>query len=367
MINDLKELKFYKKADLMTKKRSIKIDWLTAFAVSFVLINIICFFYYRDPGGSNRETGAVSYIVERGRYWINFEEGYGVNKADRNGYINDNSNLSDKYILILGNSQTQGINVFSSQRYPKLLNDKLHIANNNSSRVYSVAQGGADFCKLAQGVTALIKEFPQAEMIIIQVIDGRVVLDDLECIYNQRTFDEVDRAEYIFDNEGIFRRIKHWVKDYIPILGFATGARMKNALNEIKSVSNNRNASVVNNNEQIDVHILSSKLTDALNFLNECVNVPIVIINLNTVRINKEDGSLCVNTNNSSMWKEACNDAGITYVDMGEDWIELYEEEHKLPYGFTNTRPGYGHLNPDGHRKIAEKLYSVLKQEGLIQ
>ena len=94
--------------------------------MSFVLINIICLFYFRDPGGSNRETGAVSYIVERGRYWINFEEGYGVNKADRNGYINDNSNLSDKYILILGNSQTQGINVFSSQRYPKFSEQNRH-------------------------------------------------------------------------------------------------------------------------------------------------------------------------------------------------------------------------------------------------
>ena len=42
--------------------------------------------------------------------------------------------------------------------------------------------------------------------------------------------------------------------------------------------------------------------------------------------------------------------------------VEEYENEAVLPYGFTNTSIGSGHLNKNGHAMIAESLYEIIKE-----
>lgn len=56
----------------------------------------------------------------------------------------------------------------------------------------------------------------------------------------------------------------------------------------------------------------------------------------------------------------ACEENDITFVDMTQDFIDLYETEHIFPNGFPNTAVGVGHLNKYGHDVIAHKLAEVL-------
>ena len=43
--------------------------------------------------------------------------------------------------------------------------------------------------------------------------------------------------------------------------------------------------------------------------------------------------------------------------------MELYKTRHILPYGFLNTKVGYGHLNRYGHEVIAKRLAKEIKHQ----
>ena len=47
---------------------------------------------------------------------------------------------------------------------------------------------------------------------------------------------------------------------------------------------------------------------------------------------------------------------------MRPAFVEYYEHNKEVPYGFSNTKPGNGHLNKLGHRLIAEALIPYIKE-----
>lgn len=53
---------------------------------------------------------------------------------------------------------------------------------------------------------------------------------------------------------------------------------------------------------------------------------------------------------------ESCRKNGITFINMEKPFREYYQKTGKSPRGFPNSRPFMGHLNPEGHRLIAEKM-----------
>ena len=60
-------------------------------------------------------------------------------------------------------------------------------------------------------------------------------------------------------------------------------------------------------------------------------------------------------------FRETCESNGIIFVDMEKDYEQLYEREHRLPYGFINTAVGVGHLNKYGHKTVADRLAEVIR------
>ena len=56
-----------------------------------------------------------------------------------------------------------------------------------------------------------------------------------------------------------------------------------------------------------------------------------------------------------------CADEGIIFVDMTDDFVSLYEEQHILAHGFVNTGVGVGHLNRYGHEMIAKRLAQIIE------
>ena len=55
-------------------------------------------------------------------------------------------------------------------------------------------------------------------------------------------------------------------------------------------------------------------------------------------------------------FEKACQNNNIVFVNLSQDFENLYKEKQVLPFGFVNTRPGGGHLNEYGHQVISNKL-----------
>lgn len=79
------------------------------------------------------------------------------------------------------------------------------------------------------------------------------------------------------------------------------------------------------------------------------------------VKLN-DDGTLNIENEGVEKFKEACQENGIVFVDMTDDFESLYYKQHKLPYGFINTGVGVGHLNKYGHEVIANRLAKTIEE-----
>ena len=82
-----------------------------------------------------------------------------------------------------------------------------------------------------------------------------------------------------------------------------------------------------------------------------------------SISLNK-DGSLSINDNleTRKQFSALCEQNGIYFLDMSERFLAEYEKDFTLPYGFSNTSVGTGHMNKAGHRMFAEEIYNLMKR-----
>ena len=62
------------------------------------------------------------------------------------------------------------------------------------------------------------------------------------------------------------------------------------------------------------------------------------------------------------MVTDCCEKAGVVFVDLTESFLNGYEQQHKLPYGFLNTSPGMGHMNSWGHELFARAVFETINE-----
>lgn len=338
-------------------------QWCGATALAFLAVNLICVFYFHTPASINRAGGAVYNVNQPGSFFTNTEEGYGFNKVDHNGYVNSEDILSDDgYILFLGNSMTQGSTLKSDQRYVQILNQLLkEDSGSANAKAYSIARGGSDFVELATGYEAAVAEFPQANAVVIQISDGNFNYDRSDEIFHQRFYEDTQSASSLFENEDTTSTLVHNVKNFFPLVAYIKGRRFDKLSNPFSGAfiyQAPTAATPQNTTEDVDKDQLK-KLTDILTWLNSRNDLPLIILNIPSIRL-EEDGSIFVYATNNALWTQACEASGVQWINMAEDWQELYNSSKILPFGYTNSKIGHGHMSPAANEKVAIKLYNIL-------
>lgn len=343
------------------------LSWIGAFGIGFIIANFLVSFYFFEPGWFNRQGGATKMIYEPGGKIVRADEGYTVTHIDENGYINESSDLSDKgYVLVLGNSQSNGNNVMPEDKYVQVLNNLLkNDRQEKNSCVYNISVGGKDFCDIVRGFEAAIKEFPQAQAVVIQIQTTDLDLDKLQDCIVQRTFSEEDRGNYLKEHITFKQKILNNIKNYFPLWIY---------LWEIKSQKidlnfNNafwyrqENQESVADNKPVYMDEYEIMLERALNYLGSDYNVKVIIVNIPIIRLDSNGEIIYCESETETVFENLCKENGVTYCNMISKYQAEYQNSYKLPYGFSNTSMGAGHLNKDGHRMVAEELYSILKQK----
>jgi hypothetical protein len=57
---------------------------------------------------------------------------------------------------------------------------------------------------------------------------------------------------------------------------------------------------------------------------------------------------------------QAVEKTGTRYISMRDDFVSYFQQEHRMPQGFANTKPGTGHINELGHALVAERLSQII-------
>lgn len=330
------------------------IQWLVAIALALVSLNILLMFYHRPAGWIERTESATNAIWRPGSTLLMGTEGRGRYKVDKDGYLNANLPKQEGYCLVLGASYTQGKEVEFGKRYTDLLNSMLADSEFELA-VYNCSQDAKFLPGIINDFYAVTKEFPDAETIVIETGNTEFSSRELKAACIQHDFDENQIGSVIYRNMPTVQKAKLLFKEGLPLY---TILKSQIAAIRVKDRSVQVNDNIVNiidyETEQI--------LNDALSLIRSQFGGKLIIMYHPNVLLTENGNLEIINQDTTAMFEKACSANDIIFVDVSDAFLLAYEENYAVPYGFSNTTIGTGHLNEDGHRIIAEELYKVLKE-----
>lgn len=329
---------------------------IVPFILAFCVVNGIAFGYKYDPIWIKRDGGLTKGLYIPGSRVINNEEGYGYGIIDENGYANYSAELREDYVLVFGNSQSNGHNVHYTDTYIYILNKLFNSLE--ETYVYNISNGGFTICDIVKGFKAGITEFPDSTAIIIQINDMNFDINTMEEALNQRSYSDEDSIDFLLQHRTVEETVLGWIKKYFPLVSIIVGEKypkLEKGVDHIfVSTSGFDCVEEPYTNGTYEV-----VLDKALKKIREEYERELIILYLPPMEI-KSDGMIIKYSEYYTNFVSVCRKYDIRIVDMGEKFLENYQLDYAIPYGFNNTLPGEGHLNKEGHAMVAQVLYKLL-------
>ena len=318
------------------------LKFIFAGIVAVAILCVILIPYSLTPVHIENSKGNTDYIWPSNAPWCKMTEGVAWGRFDENGY-NNIEVVENPDILVLGSSHTEAVNVLQSQNFAALLGEMFE----DVYTIYNMGISGHFFLKVCKYLPKTIELNPEAKYIIIETSDVAFEQWDVDRLLN-------GTVEYTPSNSkgliGLLQKLPFFRLTYHQITG-----GLLDLLIPQKTQGSNTSAMLIEKplpNESV-YDALFTYIQDIL----QDVNTKLIIMYHPTGTL-LEDGSVTFGDNDASlaMFRDKCNAYGFSFVDMTQPFTEMYEKEHKLPHGFITGTIGSGHLNADGHAKIAAEV-----------
>lgn len=322
---------------------------ILAAIASLCLLDLFVLIYSFSGVHITNESHATDYVWEPNQTKRTLEEGFAFVQMDELGY-NNVSVLENVDYLIMGSSNVEAVNVGTHDNFVALLNDEYKDVN-----FYNIGISGHQIYNCVNNLADAAAAFVPKKAIVL-------VTDSIELDIESMSKVVSGNWERIpsYDTGALF-----YIQKKAPVIKtlYKKVLDWKDA-EAIKADSNN---DVVNSHNA--VNYLSDEYVVALQqFISfakkNAGDVELIIVYQPSTRIDSK--GLLDEANNQQaldLFEITCENNNIEFVDMTEDFRALYENEHILAHGFTNTAVGAGHLNRYGHQTIAERLSEFVEGE----
>ena len=329
-------------------------QWVSAVLVALVICNGLLFLYNRPAGWINRTNSSTNSIWYPGSFILHGTEGRGFHSVDQNGYINIDLPCQADYCVVIGASFTQGKEVASGKRFTDILNDKLAV-HSNALAVYNCSQDGYYFPDIVKNFYAITQEFSNAGTLVIEI--GSMNFSSLQLLdsLTQNGFDENQTGKNIVSQLSPLKKLSIKVKELFPVYTIFR--------NQIIAYRNSSAPQMKASEKSADSDASYAAFDKTLSLIRAEWDKELIIIYHPSIEIG-EDGSLHIIRENAvdvESFGRLCSKNNIIFIDVSDDFIKSYAQNYAVPYGYSNTRMGSGHLNADGHKVIADALYEILK------
>lgn len=331
-------------------------QWICALLLGMTIVSAIGFFYYRPVGWLEREKNATSAVWEPNTVIVNFLEGGGIVRVDSRGYTNPwGKELDDELVLCIGSSHVQSKELMENKKYTSLLNEML--TSEDKIKVYNLSRDAYLYPEIVAGFSAAIQEFPQAKIVVIDISNTNYSLEELEEALNQREYSAEQTGDKLYAELSAVEKLKIKIKDYLPITSI-----LKHQMAQIQGTKADT-IGAAKDTQEVSERQYAEALDATMKQMREAFSGEIIILYHPSVFLN-EDGSMSLNQPEYyDVFEEVCQQNEIVFADMGEDFLQAYEERQEIPYGFYNVTMGEGHLNKYGHKMIADRLYELISKE----
>lgn len=305
--------------------------------------------YVFTPVHKSNPSGNTDYIWPSGGVWYKMTEGISHGKFDANGY-NNPSVVEDPDILLLGSSHMEALDVNQNQSTAYVLDQLLP-----ESSVYNLGISGHHFLKICKYLPATLALYPnEPEFIIIETYDIHFSQEDIDTLL-QGTIEYTPS----FDS-GVISALQRF--PFLRLMYLQSEGLLNLMLPESETAAPEQSSIVT--------EAAYEALFSYIRQVTANYNSKIIIVYHPNGQL-QSDGSVSFQAPDQckELFAKKCNESGICFVDMAPAFAELYSQSHKLPHGFITGQIGYGHLNADGHRCVAEELANAIqrmRQEEMI-
>ena len=343
------------------------LQWILAVAVVFLLLNLVCFFYYNPLNGFSMEKSVASVCYYPGDTAYDSSEGFGIVTADHNGFINQELPLREDYILVTGSSHTEAHYLPMELRYGDLLNEKICGENKEELAVYNIGHIFNFYNDIISSLDAIFRVYPNPSALIIEIPHTTYSAEELHESLQQKGYDPEENVSNILAAMNGKQRLVLDIKRRLPLLRlFSLKIKDYMAYREDMEAEKKRAESgemISGDEETEDTEEIRAAVADTLALLRSYYDGKIIIVFHPDVVI-AEDGTMeMVYADYAEIYKEQCEKEGILFIDMSEDFENAYHEQGIIATGFWNTTLGRGHMNRYAHAMVADELYRALMEE----
>lgn len=311
--------------------------------IAIILLSAFVLAYSYTGCHVHDESGATDYKWEPNQFMSNMTEGFSWIRMDSNGYNNLTASNESPDILLIGSSHMEAVQVSENENTGYLLNECL-----DSLTTYNIGISGHNIYTCIKNISSSLNEFKPQKYVVIET--NSVELD----VAQMRSVLEGDYPIIPSYDSGLI----YYLQKMVP----ATKT-IYNCIDDWRNAGSGASESV-----EVSTDYSSSEYKSTLNeFIlhasEACKSVGVkLIIFYHPMTEIDGSGNLIDSTDAEALnsFEETCRKNNVTFVNMHDDFFDMYEREHRLPYGFINTSVGKGHLNKYGHRVIAERLSKVI-------
>lgn len=315
-----------------------------SFILALSILTLFSFFYANITGHVRDKDGATYEKLTPHAFYASGTEGFSIGRFNNDGYNNlfDYERGMKIDVLIMGSSHMQGFQVM--QRY-----NAANVLGKLSGRIiYNIGMGAHGLPVCISNLEAAAKKYKPEEYIVIEA-DSLSIDDDTLTRILAGTFSKSSQEK------GVIRLLLRR-NPYFTLLWINLNNYIRDNFQD-KNISLG-SSSVLNNSE-----LLSEVLMQMRKKSSEYSRAKIIIAYHPSASLNK-NGTLKINCDSELVrqFSDLCTQNGIYFLDMSSRFLDEYEKNYTLPYGFLNTSVGKGHMNQYGHRMFAEEIYKLMNR-----
>lgn len=319
---------------------------VAAAIVSFAVLNLVCVLYYNVPIHGNSENDSTDYIWEKNKFYSRGTEGFAMGVTDKNGFNNlETFEKGEIDVLLMGSSHMEAFNVAQDKNTAAILNNKFRESGLNL-KTYNIGISGHSLITCLNNLEDAIKEFAPQKFVVIETQTIKPSTDDIIKALKGTL------PTIASHNEGIVGQLQKF--PYLRLIYL----QLKNAAKDNNGGNNSEPKKESSEDERY--RLLDELISKSVEPCKTAGVKPIIFYNCE-IKVD-EQGKIIEQENIEYIerFKTACEKNDVIFLNMYSDFEEYYNENYKLPRGFSNTKIGSGHINEDGHHVIAERLFSEI-------
>lgn len=318
----------------MKKVNVLKV--LVSGIIAFIVLSLICFFYYNIPTHSKSKDGVTDYVWENNKFYIDATEGFSFGKTNNEGYFNEKDYVGqDIDVLIMGSSHMQGMAVMPKDNIASKLEDKTKLS------VYNIGTTGHNIKVCLSNLDSALNKY-KPSIVVIETNNVVLSTKEVDAIINDET------------------------KELDSIEGGVVGFLQKNpfirwSYTQIESLIQNSNKIEKNKEKSVFNKDASNKLVEYIKEITNKYNAEVIMLYHPVVSINNDGMEVIEDKDAISSFNRICEENGIYFVDMTNRYLHEYKDNSIVPTGFINTGIASGHINKYGHEMMVDELYKIIE------